>query len=72
MMMQLQTRDGGMAVIMSTDATNKRCYIGAYFTGDQWIPTTWLQDGRWHDKLGHPRGLDLHIPKDNETTISKV
>ena len=61
----LKTRDGGNAVVFNTVEGARRCYIGAYSTGEKWIPCDWLRDGRWHDKLGYPRGLDLILPKEN-------
>jgi len=65
----LKTRSGLTAVILATDLAQRRCYIGFYISGGEWYPTTWLHDGRWHDELGHPRGIDLIMEK-NEATVS--
>lgn len=64
-----KTRDGAPAVVFATDLTQKRCYIGAYQAGDKWYPTSWCKNGRWHDKPGYKRGLDLDMK--NETTVSE-
>jgi hypothetical protein len=65
-----KTRDNLPAVIFATDLTKKRCYIGAYQSGEEWYPTTWCNDGRWHEDLGHPRGIDLMLGE-HETTVGK-
>ncbi len=68
-----KTRDGGDAIIFGNNVNEKRCYIGAYYTGEKWLPTDWCADGRWHNDLGHPRGLDLMFDnnKKNETSVSE-
>jgi hypothetical protein len=60
---KFKTRDGGEVIIFGTNDDARRCYIGVYYTGERWIPCDWLKDGRWHDKLGYPRGLDIIFPK---------
>jgi hypothetical protein len=65
-----KTRDGLQAVVFATDATKKRCYVGAYQSGDKWYPTDWCKGGRWHDKPGYKRGLDLMM-ENNAPTISQ-
>jgi hypothetical protein len=62
-----KTRDGLQAVVFATDHTKLRCYIGAYFSGGDWYPTTWCKDGRWHDQKGYKRGLDLVLETDAPT-----
>lgn len=64
---KFKTRDGGDAVVFATMVDSDRPYIGAYWTSEEWIPTTWKRDGTWHKKPGYKRGLDLII---NETAIS--
>lgn len=65
-----KTRDGLQAVVFATDQTKRRCYIGAYLSEDQWYPTSWCRNGRWHDKPGYKRGLDLMMEK-HDTTFGK-
>lgn len=65
-----KTKDGGQAIVFATDTTKKRCYIGAYLSDGNWYPTTWCKGGRWHDKPGYKRGLDLDM-ENNAPTISQ-
>lgn len=65
---RFKTRDKGDAIIFATTQDAPRPYVGAYWTGEEWIPTSWKIDGRWHDKPGYKRGLDLVL---HETTVSQ-
>lgn len=69
MTQKFKTRDGGDAVVFGTNKDSKRPYIGAYWTGEEWMPTTWKRDGTWYKEGGHPRGLDLMLPKSDPSTI---
>ena len=69
MTQKVKTRAGGDAIIFGTNKLADRPYIGAYWTGEEWVPTTWKSDGRWSEKPGYPRGLDIIL---NEATFSEI
>jgi hypothetical protein len=54
---QLKTRAGSEVKIFATDYKNPRPYIGAYYTGEEWIPVTWRRDGFFNNEK--PCALDL-------------
>ena len=51
------TRGGSKVIIYSDGGRGERNIHGAYFTGEEWIPTTWLHTGRFHEE--HKRALDI-------------
>lgn len=71
-MQKFKTRDGGEAVVFGTNKASTRCYLGAYLSGDRWIPCDWKRDGTWHEDAGHPRGLDLMLPTAEPATIEEA
>lgn len=51
-----RTVGGSLVVLFSNAAGGDAPKIGAYYTGDEWIPCKWGSDGKYTD--GH-RKIDL-------------
>ena len=44
---QWVTRAGGDAVVFSMESGGSYPWIGAYFTGEEWVPCKWDATGRF-------------------------
>ena len=43
------TRNGTQVIIFGNIEIGKRPIMGCYFTGEEFIPTSWLPSGNWFD-----------------------
>ena len=59
-----KTRDGTLAIVFSTFlgatelTTEVKTLLGAYYTGEEWIPCSWYSDGLFMNSGSH-RAVDL-------------
>lgn len=58
------TRAGERAIVYTRDGGGERPIHGAYWTGMDWQPISWLSTGRWHEERF--TGLDLLLPNNEE------
>ena len=49
---QTQTRNGTQAIIFGSVEIGKRPIMGCYWTGEEFIPTSWLPSGKWWSEEG--------------------
>lgn len=56
------TRSGNRAIVFTDQGDGDRILVGAYWTGEGYIPCAWLSTGRWHPE--HFTALDLLIYDD--------
>jgi hypothetical protein len=54
------TRAGSKVVIYTDKGKGDRPIIGAYFSGEEWVPSTWRDNGRFNTEA--ERALDLMLP----------
>ena len=47
--MNLRTRAGSEVKMYEAHASGTRPMVGAYLAGDDWIPVSWLADGRFSE-----------------------
>jgi hypothetical protein len=55
------TRSGNRAIIYSDQGDDERILVGAYWTGNGWIPCSWLSTGRYKESIF--TGLDLLLDR---------
>ena len=60
------TTNGSLVIILSRNGKGERPIIGVYWTGEEWLPATWLIDGSFIN-TDHPRGLDLRTDNNKES-----
>ena len=54
---QYKTRLGSPVKVWSNRNPGIYTIMGAYWSGEEWVPATWRHTGRWGDGLGSP--LDI-------------
>jgi hypothetical protein len=54
------TVGGSPCIIMSRNAGGEKPIMGVYYSGDEWIPVKWTNEGRYIDK-DRPRKLDIDL-----------
>lgn len=52
-----QTRAGSTVILHSENALGSRPLVGAYFSGEEWIPCSWLPNGSYIE--GEQKALDI-------------
>jgi hypothetical protein len=52
-----KTRAGSTVVLLTDTAVGERPLVGAYYSGEQWIPCSWLGNGQY--KKEQQSSLDI-------------
>lgn len=60
------TTGGSSCIIISRNAGGDKPILGAYWTGDEWLPCKWDVNGRFLSDE-HPRKLDIDIEVDERS-----
>jgi hypothetical protein len=59
------TVGGSPCIIISRNAGGPKPIMGVYYTGDEWIPVKWTNEGRFINN-DHPRKLDIDLVKEEQ------
>jgi hypothetical protein len=51
------TRKGSKVLLMTDTAAGSRPLIGAYYSGEDWVPCSWLENGQYRQET--EASLDL-------------
>jgi hypothetical protein len=57
------TRGGGRAIIYTEAGEQPFVFVGAYWTGDGWVPAAWLSTGRRNENKFTALDLLLDLSK---------
>jgi hypothetical protein len=61
------TTGGSLCIIISRNAGGDKPIMGVYWSGEEWMPVKWDNEGRYISKE-HPRKLDIDVSQEQQET----